>query len=140
MTAIASTEDKVTAPPSPRIVVSALGIAQILAWGSSYYLPAVLAAPIAVAARFLGRSAPQPNFTTACRLAGRCGRSRATARQRRYLVQDTFRLPAAKWSCTRGRVVRCLTMPSLGGRAGGLCSIPQMPSMPPAVLFDARFA
>jgi MFS family permease len=28
-------------------VVSALGIAQILAWGSSYYLPAVLAAPIA---------------------------------------------------------------------------------------------
>jgi Major Facilitator Superfamily len=48
MTAFASTEDKVTAPPSPRIVVSALGIAQILAWGSSYYLPAVLAAPIAV--------------------------------------------------------------------------------------------
>ena len=33
--------------PSPRLVVSALGIAQILAWGSSYYLPAVLAAPIA---------------------------------------------------------------------------------------------
>jgi MFS family permease len=28
------------------VVVSALGIAQILAWGSSYYLPAVLAAPI----------------------------------------------------------------------------------------------
>ena len=28
-------------------MVSALGIAQILAWGSSYYLPAVLAAPIA---------------------------------------------------------------------------------------------
>ncbi len=39
--------DKVTAPPSPRLVVSALGIAQILAWGSSYYLPAVLAGPIA---------------------------------------------------------------------------------------------
>jgi len=33
--------------PSPRVVVSALGLAQILAWGSSYYLPAVLAAPIA---------------------------------------------------------------------------------------------
>lgn len=33
--------------PSPHIVVSALGIAQILAWGSSYYLPAVLAGPIA---------------------------------------------------------------------------------------------
>jgi MFS family permease len=36
-----------TKGPSARIVVSALGIAQILAWGSSYYLPAVLAAPIA---------------------------------------------------------------------------------------------
>lgn len=33
--------------PSPRLVISALGVAQILAWGSSYYLPAVLAAPIA---------------------------------------------------------------------------------------------
>jgi MFS family permease len=30
-------------------VVSALGITQILAWGSSYYLPAVLAAPIVAA-------------------------------------------------------------------------------------------
>lgn len=29
------------------VVVSAIGVAQILAWGSSYYLPAVLAAPIA---------------------------------------------------------------------------------------------
>jgi MFS family permease len=28
------------------LVISALGIAQILAWGASYYLPAVLAAPI----------------------------------------------------------------------------------------------
>ncbi len=33
--------------PGPRIVVSALGITQILAWGSSYYLPAVLAQPVA---------------------------------------------------------------------------------------------
>ena len=32
---------------SRRLVVSALGVAQILAWGSSYYLPAVLAKPIA---------------------------------------------------------------------------------------------
>lgn len=32
---------------SPRLVVPALGITQILAWGSSYYLPAVLAQPIA---------------------------------------------------------------------------------------------
>ena len=28
------------------IVVTALGIAQILAWGSSFYFPAVLAEPI----------------------------------------------------------------------------------------------
>jgi MFS family permease len=48
MTTLAPAEDKIaTAPPSPRLVVSALGVAQILAWGSSYYLPAVLAAPIA---------------------------------------------------------------------------------------------
>lgn len=33
--------------PSARLVVPALGITQILAWGSSYYLPAVLAKPIA---------------------------------------------------------------------------------------------
>lgn len=32
---------------SARLVVPALGITQILAWGSSYYLPAVLAQPIA---------------------------------------------------------------------------------------------
>ncbi|SFO66689.1 Predicted arabinose efflux permease, MFS family [Mesorhizobium sp. NFR06] len=38
-------------PPAPamrnrHVLVTALGITQILAWGSSYYLPAVLAAPI----------------------------------------------------------------------------------------------
>ena len=33
--------------PSPRVVIAALGITQILAWGSSFYLPAVLAQPIA---------------------------------------------------------------------------------------------
>ena len=33
--------------PDPCLVVTAMGITQILAWGSSYYLPAVLAAPIA---------------------------------------------------------------------------------------------
>ncbi len=32
---------------SPRIVVPVLGVTQILAWGSTYYLPAVLAKPIA---------------------------------------------------------------------------------------------
>ncbi|HSE74464.1 MAG TPA: MFS transporter [Dongiaceae bacterium] len=35
-----------TLPPA-RVVVPALGVTQILAWGSSYYLPAVLAQPIA---------------------------------------------------------------------------------------------
>jgi len=34
--------------PSPRVVIATLGITQILAWGSSFYLPAVLAKPIAV--------------------------------------------------------------------------------------------
>ncbi|RVD56094.1 MFS transporter [Mesorhizobium sp. M2D.F.Ca.ET.185.01.1.1] len=42
---------KIEAPaPAARnrhVLVSALGVTQILAWGSSYYLPAVLAAPIA---------------------------------------------------------------------------------------------
>ncbi len=32
--------------PSRRRVIGALGFNQILGWGSSYYLPAVLAAPI----------------------------------------------------------------------------------------------
>ena len=36
-----------TARPSAKLIVPALGITQILAWGSSYYLPAVLAQPIA---------------------------------------------------------------------------------------------
>jgi len=33
--------------PNPRMVITTLGITQILAWGSSFYLPAVLAKPIA---------------------------------------------------------------------------------------------
>jgi len=36
-----------SAPASRTVVVSALGVTQILAWGSSFYLPAVLAKPIA---------------------------------------------------------------------------------------------
>ena len=36
-----------TAAATRRVVIAALGITQILAWGSSYYLPAVLARPIA---------------------------------------------------------------------------------------------
>lgn len=36
-----------TPEPHRTLVISALGITQILAWGSSYYLPAVLAKPIA---------------------------------------------------------------------------------------------
>jgi MFS family permease len=43
-----------TAPPGTRRVVIALGAAQTLAWASSYYLPAILAAPMA---RSLGVSA-----------------------------------------------------------------------------------
>src|SRR5262245_30052192 len=35
-----------THQPSPRVVVTALGFAQILGWGTSFYFPAVLAAPI----------------------------------------------------------------------------------------------
>ncbi len=40
-------EKPVSKPPPPLWVVPALGITQILAWGSSFYLPAVLAKPIA---------------------------------------------------------------------------------------------
>lgn len=32
---------------SPALIVPVLGVTQILAWGSSYYLPAVLAKPVA---------------------------------------------------------------------------------------------
>jgi MFS family permease len=35
-----------TKTPSRAIIISALGVTQIFAWGTSYYLPAVLAAPI----------------------------------------------------------------------------------------------
>ena len=40
-------EASVTARHNRYVLVTALGITQILAWGSSYYLPAVLTAPIA---------------------------------------------------------------------------------------------
>jgi MFS family permease len=40
-------EKAIRALPPARLVVPALGITQILAWGSSFYLPAVLAKPIA---------------------------------------------------------------------------------------------
>lgn len=40
-------ESSATPKPSPRKVITTLGVTQILAWGSSYYLPAVLAKPIA---------------------------------------------------------------------------------------------
>jgi MFS family permease len=43
---VAATERRIGIP-APQSVVAALGVAQILAWGSSYYLLAVLAAPIA---------------------------------------------------------------------------------------------
>jgi hypothetical protein len=44
----ATTEGAVpSSGPDRRVVVCALGVTQIFAWGSSYYLPAVLARPIA---------------------------------------------------------------------------------------------
>lgn len=42
--------DAVPAGSQRHILLSALGVTQILAWGSSYYLPAVLAHPIAAVA------------------------------------------------------------------------------------------
>ena len=33
--------------PGRGVVVTVLGVTQVLAWGSSYYLPAVLAKPVA---------------------------------------------------------------------------------------------
>jgi MFS family permease len=51
MSQVSDTGSEVPVDPAasrPRlVVVSAVGVAQILAWGSSYYLPAVLAGPIA---------------------------------------------------------------------------------------------
>ena len=32
--------------PGRAVIISALGVTQIFAWGTSYYLPAVLASPI----------------------------------------------------------------------------------------------
>jgi MFS family permease len=43
----ATASSATVAVPSPKIIVPALGVTQILAWGSSYYLLAVLAKPIA---------------------------------------------------------------------------------------------
>lgn len=43
----AGAADLPAALPDRRIILPALGVTQILAWGSSYYLPAVLAKPIA---------------------------------------------------------------------------------------------
>jgi MFS family permease len=43
----AGTADIPSTLPDRRVILPALGVTQILAWGSSYYLPAVLAKPIA---------------------------------------------------------------------------------------------
>lgn len=40
-------DDPAKRAPGPRVVITALGITQIIAWGSSFYLPAVLAQPVA---------------------------------------------------------------------------------------------
>ena len=48
MTAIRATLDPIKDPMHSRaLVLTALGVGQILGWGSTYYLPAVLAKPIA---------------------------------------------------------------------------------------------
>ena len=51
--------------PSRVRVVGSLGVAQTLAWGSSYYLPAVLAAPMArelgITQKFTRAYRPQTN-------------------------------------------------------------------------------
>ncbi|MDR3494155.1 MAG: MFS transporter [Ancalomicrobiaceae bacterium] len=47
MTPISDAAGAAPTPPDRLAIVSALGITQIFAWGASYYLPAVLAAPIA---------------------------------------------------------------------------------------------
>src|SRR6202007_1865900 len=46
--AVASHHDQTAAAgmPDRRIVITALGIAQVLAWGTSFYFPAVFAEPI----------------------------------------------------------------------------------------------
>ncbi|GAB2177504.1 MFS transporter [Dongia sp. agr-C8] len=44
---LSTAEGAAVAVPSPKLIVPALGLTQILAWGSSYYLLAVLAQPIA---------------------------------------------------------------------------------------------
>ena len=44
---LAAADEAPRAVPPARLVVPALGVTQILAWGSSFYLPAVLAKPIA---------------------------------------------------------------------------------------------
>jgi hypothetical protein len=43
------------------VVVGALGTAQTLAWGSSYYLPAIVADPIAHGLGILWRTADSPS-------------------------------------------------------------------------------
>lgn len=42
----------------PLAIVVALGTAQTVAWASSYYLPAILAAPISLPSRVTGALAP----------------------------------------------------------------------------------
>jgi hypothetical protein len=47
LSAASAASEPASGLPDRRVVVSALGVTQILAWGSSYYLLAVLAQPIA---------------------------------------------------------------------------------------------
>ena len=62
----------------PRIVVAALGVTQILAWGSSYYLLAVLARPIAARHRLAVRLGCRRDCRSACSRPASYRRASAT--------------------------------------------------------------
>jgi hypothetical protein len=100
------------------IVVAALGTAQTLAWGSSYYLPAILADPIA---HGLGLSR-----TTVF------GLSRA-----RCFYRRSWALPSAARSTT-GVAAACWSCPIWSSRRGWSCSAPRRDFHPGSGLGRAR--
>jgi hypothetical protein len=98
----------------PRLVVtSAIGIAQILAWGSSYYLTAVLAGPVAKDTGWVGKEQALGGVHP-CRLRRarqapstlyRQGENRCTWPQSRGAVPTDE--PASKMTGSRPRSRRC---------------------------------
>ena len=97
---------------SRRIVVPALGIAQTLAWASSYYLPAILAEPIGAGHRrsaLLGlRRVFRSPADRGIRRSGRGARHRSPRRARR----------AGALECRAGRRLAC----ARGGKRRRCCS------------------